>query len=196
MDGTDDKGTREQTGGARRSDRSDRNDRNRRSNRGRPVPNPYVGNEEYHCFGCDPENPAGLQLKFQVDGDLVWSEWTPRKLLEGYPGVIHGGIQATLADEIGGWFLHAARGTAGMTRDLSISYHNPAYANDGPFRIEARPVEESAKSAVIEVTIAGSSGTIFSTARVTYAVFSEAVARRRLSFPGREAFLPTDETDE
>jgi uncharacterized protein (TIGR00369 family) len=160
---------------------------------GRLVPNPYVGNAEYHCFGCDPENPAGLQLRFRVEGDLVWSEWTPRELLEGYPGVIHGGIQATLADEIGGWFLHAARGTAGMTRDLQISYHNPAYAADGPFRIEARPVEESAKSAVIEVTIAGTSGTVFSTARVTYAVFSEAVARRRLSFPGREAFLPTDE---
>lgn len=182
MDGTDDKGTREQAGGARRNDRSDR------SNRGRPVPNPYVGNEEYRCFGCDPENPAGLQLKFQVDGDLVWSEWTPRKLLEGYPGVIHGGIQATLADETAAWLIHAVLGTAGVTREMSVRYHQPAKTEDSPFRVEAHAVEVSAKRAMIEARITGASGTLFTTARCEYVVFREGVARKRLGFPGAEAF--------
>lgn len=163
-----------------------------RNQGGRRVPNPYVGHEGYHCFGCDPHNPAGLRLEFMVQDDRVTAEWTPRPELEGYPGVIHGGIQATLADEIGGWYIHAVHGTAGMTRELQVTYHAPARAEDGPFLLEAREHVAERNSSVIEVRLSGASGTLFSTARVTYAVFSEAAARRRLSFPGREAFLPRD----
>lgn len=162
------------------------------SMKARKVRNPYAGMVEYNCFGCDPDNAAGLRLEFFLDGETVTSRWNPRKELEGYPGVIHGGIQATLADEIGGWYVHAVLGTAGMTRDLHITYHQPASAADGPFHLEARADQEAsdARNAVIDVKISGAGGTLFSTSRVTYAVFSEGVAKRRLNFPGREAFLP------
>ncbi len=156
----------------------------------RKVHNPYAGNPDYRCFGCDPHSPIGLKLEFSVDGQRVISEWQPRSDLEGYPGVTHGGILATLADEVGAWYLHAVRGTAGMTRELHVSYHAPARAEQGPYRLEAHAVEEDAKSSLIEVTIHGADGTLFCTARCHFAVFSEAVARKRLDFPGREAFLP------
>jgi uncharacterized protein (TIGR00369 family) len=162
------------------------------SNQVNRVPNPYVGHDGYHCFGCDPHNPAGLQLSFTVQGDALHSSWDPRSEHEGYPGVIHGGIQATLADEIGGWLVHVKLGTAGMTRDLHISYHKPARADDAPFEIVAHLVEESRRDAIIEVTIHGAGGTHFSTARCTYALFSPEVARRKLHFPGAEAFQPGD----
>ncbi|MEX2445576.1 MAG: PaaI family thioesterase [Alkalispirochaeta sp.] len=156
------------------------------------VPNPYIGHDGYHCFGCDPNNPAGLQLSFTVAGDTLHSSWDPRPELEGYPGVIHGGIQATLADEIGGWLIHVKLGTAGMTRDLQISYHKPARAADSPFELTATLIEETRRDAVVEVTIHGAGGTHFSTARCIYAIFSPEVARRKLSFPGAEAFQPRD----
>ncbi|TVR70358.1 MAG: PaaI family thioesterase [Spirochaetaceae bacterium] len=164
------------------------------STQARKVRNPYAGIGEYNCFGCDPNNAAGLRLEFFLEGETVTSIWSPRRELEGYPGVIHGGIQATLADEIGGWYVHAVLGTAGMTRDLSISYHEPARSEDGPFRLEARADTSlsNARTAVIDVTISGAGGTLFSTTRVTYAVFSEGVAKKRLHFPGREAFLPEE----
>lgn len=166
------------------------------SDTARKVRNPYAGIGEYNCFGCDPGNSAGLRLEFFLEGERVTSRWEPRKELEGYPGVIHGGIQATLADEIGGWFVHAVLGSAGVTRNLQVTYHNPARSADGPFSLTAAAaengVDENTRDAVIEVTISGASGTLFCTARVTYAVFSEAVARRRLHFPGREAFLPEE----
>lgn len=172
------------------------------SDQARKVRNPYAGIDEYHCFGCDPGNPAGLRLEFFLEGDRVTSEWIPRRELEGYPGVIHGGIQATLADEIGGWYVHAVLATAGMTRELQITYHQPARADDGPFRLVAvavtdgSPPGRNTRDAVIEVSISGASGTVFSTARVTYAVFSEAVAKKRLHFPGREAFLDRESAPE
>ncbi|TVQ38513.1 MAG: PaaI family thioesterase [Spirochaetaceae bacterium] len=158
----------------------------------RTVPNPYAGHPDYRCFGCDPDNPTGLKLEFAIEGRRVISHWQPRADLEGYPGVTHGGILATLADEVAAWYIHAVLGTAGMTRELSVTYHAPALAEEGPFRVEAAAVEEGPKSALIEVTISGRSGTLFCTARCSFAVFSEAVARRRLDFPGREAFRPVD----
>lgn len=156
------------------------------------VPNPYDGHDRYHCFGCDPHSPVGLRLSFTVEGETLRSVWEPRAELEGYPGVIHGGIQATLADEIGGWFIHVIKGTAGMTRDLQITYHQPAETANGPFSLEARETDSDAKRAVIIVELRGADGTLFSTSSVTYAVFSEMVARKRLSFPGKEAFQPTE----
>lgn len=159
---------------------------------GRRVPNPYAGHDSYHCFGCDPDSPVGLRLAFFLDGDVVRSSWQPRAELEGYPGVIHGGIQATLADEIGAWYIHAVLGTAGVTKELSIQYHASATSADSPFALAARAVEGSPKHTVVEVEIRGASGTLFSTATVHYAVFSEAVARKRLLFPGREAFQPVE----
>lgn len=157
------------------------------------VPNPYVGIAGYNCFGCDPNNDNGLRLEFHRDGDIVTSTWDPRPELEGYPGVIHGGIQATLADEIGGWYLHAVHGSAGVTKQLSIQYLQPAKSEDAPFKLTARASEVGAKHATIEVTVAGASGTVFSTATCEFAVFSDAVARKRLHFPGREAFLPQND---
>jgi uncharacterized protein (TIGR00369 family) len=154
------------------------------------VPNPFVGHEGYQCFGCDPNNPIGLRLTFTRDGDEVSAEWTPRPDLEGYPGVIHGGILATLADEIGGWYGLAVLGRAGVTRELSIQYQSPARSSDGPFRIAAQCAESDEKSADIDVTVSSASGAVCATARVTYALFSDALARKRLSFPGAEAFRP------
>ena len=158
----------------------------------RRVSNPYVGHDGYHCFGCDPDNRSGLRLEFFVEGEVLKSTWEPRSELEGYPGVIHGGIQATLADEIGGWHLHAVRGQAGMTKDLQITYHKPARTTDGPFFLEAREIEASRRTVTIEIELRGTSGTVFSTTRCVYVVFSEEVARKRLSFPGKEAFLPPE----
>ena len=155
----------------------------------RRVRNPYVDNPDYRCFGCDPHNPIGLTLNFAIEADRVVSVWHPRSDLEGYPGVTHGGILATLCDETAAWYLHTIRGTAGMTRELSIVYHQPARAEEAPFRIVAQALEGDAKSALIEVTITGSDGTLFCTAACSFAVFSEAVARKRLAYPGREAFF-------
>jgi acyl-coenzyme A thioesterase PaaI-like protein len=54
---------------------------------------------EGFCFGCGVNNPIGLKLKFQRDGDAIHTEFTPHKYHQGWPGVLHGGILGTLLDE-------------------------------------------------------------------------------------------------
>ena len=157
------------------------------------VRNPFVGNEDYRCFGCDPANSIGLGLHFHRDGEIVTSEWHPRAELEGYPGVVHGGIQATLADETGSWWIYAVLGAAGVTKELSVTYESTARVADGPLRITARGLDQTAKQAIVQVEIHNADGTRCAVARITFALFSEAVARKRLAFPGREAFRPEGE---
>jgi acyl-coenzyme A thioesterase PaaI-like protein len=52
------------------------------------------------CFGCGRANPVGLYMKFRDDGvDRVLSEYTVAQRYQGYPGLVHGGVIATMLDE-------------------------------------------------------------------------------------------------
>lgn len=53
------------------------------------------------CFVCGLENRHGLQLSFYQDDDgQVIAETTVPARFQGYPGVVHGGILASMLDEI------------------------------------------------------------------------------------------------
>lgn len=55
------------------------------------------------CFICGLENPVGLQLKiYEVEPGVIESVYTAPEHFQGYPGVLHGGIVATILDEISG----------------------------------------------------------------------------------------------
>ena len=155
----------------------------------RRIRNPFVGVEGYRCFGCDPGNPVGLKLQFTLAGSEIAAQWAPRADLEGYPGVIHGGIQATLADEAAAWYVNAVLATGGVTREMHIRYVAPARSEDGPFAIRARGTLRDTRTADVHVTIENSGGQLCTEARCEYVVFPEAVARKRFAYPGRDAFF-------
>lgn len=55
------------------------------------------------CFVCGLENPVGLHLHiYEAEPGVIESSYTAPDHFQGYPGVLHGGIVATLLDEISG----------------------------------------------------------------------------------------------
>ena len=53
-----------------------------------------------HCFACGLENPIGLKLKFyQTAEDEVTADYVAPEEYQGYPGILHGGVTATILDE-------------------------------------------------------------------------------------------------
>jgi acyl-coenzyme A thioesterase PaaI-like protein len=52
------------------------------------------------CFVCGMQNPIGLKIIFESDGQRVWATFTARDEHQGYPGVLHGGITFALLDEV------------------------------------------------------------------------------------------------
>jgi len=56
-----------------------------------------------HCFICGVSNPVGLKLKiYQVEDGVIQTSFTAPSHFQGYPGVLHGGIVASILDEISG----------------------------------------------------------------------------------------------
>jgi acyl-coenzyme A thioesterase PaaI-like protein len=58
------------------------------------------------CFGCGPENPVGLKLKFSWDGVAARSSFAPQGCHQGWPGITHGGIIFSVLDEAMGYVTY------------------------------------------------------------------------------------------
>lgn len=55
------------------------------------------------CFVCGLENPVGLKLKIYItEPGVIETAYIAPDHFQGYPGVLHGGIVATILDEISG----------------------------------------------------------------------------------------------
>jgi len=154
------------------------------------LKNPFLATmaEEYHCFGCAPHNEIGLKLEFYDVGDRIIANWKPRKLLQGYPDVVHGGIQSTLLDEIGGWTVYVKCNTAGVTKRMEVDYLCPVRISNGEVKLEAIVVERTEKEAVLVATLFDGEGRKCTEAKVTYYLYPPAIAKSRLHFPGSAAF--------
>jgi uncharacterized protein (TIGR00369 family) len=156
-----------------------------------PIINPFNKNIESdpaHCFGCSPTNPIGLQMQFVEEDALLKAFWTPIKHFEGFNNVLHGGIQATLLDEMAAWVVFVKCKTAGVTQSIKIDYQAPVFMNEGKLLIIGKLLRAEDKTAVIKAELFSGENKLCAEAEVTYYLFSEAVARRKYNYPGIEAF--------
>lgn len=55
--------------------------------------------DEDYCFCCGEDNPIGLHLKFRWENGEYVTEFLPKKEHEGFAGIVHGGLLATVLDE-------------------------------------------------------------------------------------------------
>lgn len=161
----------------------------------RRINNPFIGHEGYDCFGCAPHNPVGLKLEFYEDGDDVVATVEPAEHFQGYNRVLHGGIQATLLDEVSSWVVFVKIGTAGVTQKMEISYDKPSFVGT-PVTVRARLLRMEKNIAIIEAELYQSGDEPSARATCRYFTYPEKTARRKLMYPGIENFLPDDVPDE
>jgi acyl-coenzyme A thioesterase PaaI-like protein len=155
------------------------------------IVNPFKDNvpEHYPCFGCSPHNPIGIKLEFYQDGDALVAEWLPSMNYEGYRGVVHGGIQATLMDEIASWFIYSQIGTAGVTKSMTVDYHFPVRVNGEALFLKATLAEKRENHEVVVATEIKQKNKVCATALVTYFTFPENIATGKYHYPGKSAFF-------
>jgi uncharacterized protein (TIGR00369 family) len=79
-----------------------------------------------NCFVCGRENSAGLKLDFYTPstGQSRAKFMLPDKY-EGYPGIVHGGIIATILDETGGRAYMDSQHPFMVTAQLNVRYRKP-----------------------------------------------------------------------
>ena len=155
----------------------------------RKISNPYAKLEGYNCFACSPGNLHGLQMKFVEDGDEVVSEWMPKEPFQGYFRVLHGGIQATLMDELASWLVQVKLKTAGVTSTMETRYMKPVSVDRGPVTLRARIEEPGRRLVKVKVELYDTEDVLCSEGHISYFLFSPEVARERLHYPGYENFF-------
>lgn len=152
------------------------------------IINPWASlvSEGYNCFGCAPANPFGLKMEFYEDGDDIVSFWNPGDNYQGWLKTLHGGIQATLMDEIGAWVIARKLQTSGMTTSLEIKYRKPVPTGED-VRIEVRShIKEMKRNFAIISARLMYNGEVCSEAEMTYYCFSKEKAASDFYFSGCE----------
>jgi len=81
------------------------------------------------CFGCGQNNPIGLKLSFTKDGDTCRAEFTPGKVHQGWPGVVHGGILTCMLDEAMNYAAYF-EGVSCITAQMEIRLRQPVMVEE------------------------------------------------------------------
>ncbi len=150
--------------------------------------NPFVKLDGYQCFGCSPDNEHGLQLKFVEEDDYVTAVWEPKEHFQGWLNTLHGGIQATLLDEIASWLVFVKLDTSGVTCEMDFKLRHPVKVNEGNIHLKARLLEMKRNIAVIEAHLFNSKMELCTEGIIKYFTFSQEVAKHRFWYPGKAEF--------
>lgn len=124
----------------------------------------------HDCFVCGVDNPAGLRMRFyesDTDPIQVLAEYTVPAQYQGYPGVVHGGIVATMLDEVTSRTVF--RGDPPrfvVTARLAVRYRKPVPV-ETPLRLTGRVVEDKGRIITVAGEILGPEGTLLAEAEAT-----------------------------
>lgn len=146
------------------------------------IVNPWRGMEGYHCFGCDPHSEQGLRMEFYEEGEQVVCRWRPRPEFQGWVDTLHGGIQATLADEISSWVVFRKFQTSGVTSRMEVRYHKPIHTSDAYIDLRAEVVSRRRNLVEIAVRIHDCHGELCTEATCLYFLFPKERAQREFHF--------------
>ena len=101
------------------------------------------------CFCCGPKNPIGLKLTFETTADgRMRTIWTPRKEHQGFKDIVHGGLVATVLDEVMVRLLYLLDIHA-VTASMETKLIAPLRWGR-PYRFEAWIVQERGRAVVTE----------------------------------------------
>jgi uncharacterized protein (TIGR00369 family) len=131
------------------------------------------------CFICGRSNPAGLYMRFYDDGgDEVVSHYTVPTQYQGYPGIVHGGIQAAMLDEVVGRVaMIGDHHRFMMSVKLNVKFRHPVPVST-PLKIVGRIVRLRGRLGKAEGMIQLPDGTIACEAALTLVDVPEALLSR------------------
>lgn len=116
------------------------------------------------CYGCGSLNPHGLQIKSFWAGDEVVCVWRPGAEHIGHPGVLYGGLIASVVDCHCIWtaaahaYRRAGREMSGtleyayVTASLRVDYRKPVPIEQA-VELRARETEFTGRKSIITCAV-------------------------------------------
>jgi uncharacterized protein (TIGR00369 family) len=127
--------------------------------------------EPHNCFACGSLNEHGLQLDLHLGDGRSWAELVLSARFEGWVGIAHGGILATLLDEVMAWAL-VAQDNWGVTARLAVDFRRPVPIGQ-PIRAEGWIVRSRRRLVDTAGHVVDSGGTILARADAGYLTVDE-----------------------
>jgi uncharacterized protein (TIGR00369 family) len=111
------------------------------------------------CFGCGDLNPQGLKLAFRLEDGVAVAEFDPEPQHQGYPGLMHGGLVATILDEAMGWAIYG-RGIWAMTARMQVRFRR-SVPLDRRLRVSASVTNQRQRLLQARAELRDERGTLF-----------------------------------
>ncbi len=114
----------------------------------------------HFCFVCGLDNPHGLALHFESDGQgKAFARTSFSSKYQGYPGIVHGGILSTVLDEIGGRASMKRKrpDVVLVTGKLTVHFRKPVKVGQ-PVLLEGEVIKDYGKVVETRATIHSESG--------------------------------------
>ena len=115
------------------------------------------------CFGCAPHNTKGLKLRIWYNKEGCTSYYTIPEEYCGFKGLAHGGIIATLLDEVAAWTIITHLQRFGITLQANVHYLKPVPTGI-EIDIKGRIMENNEENVVSLARIQSKKGTILAEA--------------------------------
>ena len=128
------------------------------------IINPWKGMEGYNCFGCAPNNEAGVKMEFYEDNDEVISIWRPRPEYQGWIDILRK-LQTT-----------------GVTSKMETRYRKSISTNDSHVVLKAHIKEVKRNIVIIEARLYNKDEELCTEALCTYFTFPKEKAREEMHF--------------
>ena len=125
--------------------------------------------DDNYCFACGEQNPIGLRLKFDFDGERVTTEKILPREFQGYAGTAHGGILSTMLDEAMCKFIDAKYHELALTGRLEVRYKFPT-PTEQPLKISAWQESQRRNIITMRASVETADGTVTAEATAKFAV--------------------------
>ncbi|UCH33807.1 MAG: PaaI family thioesterase [Armatimonadota bacterium] len=126
------------------------------------------------CFGCGSDNPIGLKMRIEREGDEWVSRMTVPENFEGWSNMAHGGFLCTVMDEVMAWAMRGADYRS-VTARLNARFNKPVPVGS---RITARGrlVTRRGKLVKTRAQVELADGTIAAEAEGSFIIIAEGAA--------------------
>ena len=130
----------------------------------RPAIQDHFSGEHAICYGCGNNNPHGLHIRTHWDGQYGTFRFTPKDFHTAFPGVVYGGLIASLFDcHCIGTAIAAAYDAEGrkvgtdpaimyVTANLNVNYIRPTPMNR-ELMLKAHIVETKGRKIIVSCTL-------------------------------------------
>jgi len=113
---------------------------------------------DHHCFACGAENPIGMRLRIEIGDGVARTSWVGGHDFVGWSDKLHGGIIATLLDEVMAWAPSSFDSWA-VTAEMAVRYRSPAAPGEELHAV-GRVVERRRRIYVVRGAVTAADGRV------------------------------------